>query len=351
MKRFCKPAALLLTVLLLTALLAGCGSSSYSTSSADSGTYNYSRAVEDADIYDESAAEEAVAGTSGGSSSDALITGTSSADLSQKLIYTASANIETLHFDESVAAVTAMLDQYGAFLESSYTSGSSYEDQFYGYAGGRSASFVIRVPKENYAALTGALDTLGNVTSLNSSVENITEQYTDTDSRLQTYRTEEERLLAMLEKAETVEDMISIEERLSDVRYNIESLTARLRNWDNEINYSTVNIYLQEVEELTEYVPVQRTYGEKLRDGLVDTLNDIGRFFSNLFLWLVSALPVLILLAVIAVVIVIIIRVCLKHRKTSVSKKRRTEKAAKKAADIRFNPDDGTPIDSDNSTD
>ena len=103
-----------------------------------------------------------------------------------------------------MAAVQALLDRYGAFLESSYTGGRSYRSQYYGYADYRSASFVIRVPKEHYAELTSGLSAIGNVTSMNTWVENITSQYTD------------------------------VESRLSEVRYNIESLTSTLRNWDHE---------------------------------------------------------------------------------------------------------------------
>ena len=70
--------------------------------------------------------------------------------------------------------------------------------------------------------------------------------------RLETYAIEEERLLSMLEKATTVEEMIQLESRLSDIRYQIESLESRLRNWQNQVDYSTITIYLREVEELSD---------------------------------------------------------------------------------------------------
>ena len=117
----------------------------------------------------------------------------------------------------------------------------------------------------------------------------------------------------MLEKAETVADMISIEERLSDVRYKIESLTSQLRNWQREVDYSTVNIKLREVEKLTEAPPdLPRTYWQQMGDGLSNTLKGIGRFFAWLFKAVVTRLPVLIILAVVAVAVIVIYR---KRRK------------------------------------
>lgn len=317
-KTITKVLLLILAAAMLTACATGCGAASaskadYSSSApADNGKYDY---AEEDEAWPEPSPAEAPssANSIGGGAGETAVP---SPDFSEKLIYTADAEIETRNFDESVAAVQALLDRYGAFLESSYTGGRSYRSQYYGYADYRSASFVIRVPKEHYAELTSGLSTIGNVTSMNTWVENITSQYTDVESRLKTYRTEEERLLAMLEKAETVEDMIAVESRLSEVRYNIESLTSTLRNWDHEVDYSTVNIHLQEVEELTSPTATQRTYGEKLRDGLSDTLSDVGRFFSNLLLWIVSALPVLVILAVIAAVAAILIRRGIRRRRS-----------------------------------
>lgn len=343
MKKTVKIAALLMAFALIAGLLAGCGSSynandmkgEWFESAVDAPAAAPEEYYESADgdfSYNDYGSDEAASAVN--TADGGLIATGQSSSFAEKLIYTAYADIETLDFEGSISDMQAMLNTYEAFLESSYISGNSYDAEFYGYRSTRYANFTIRVPKENYNALTGALDRLGNVTGLNTSVENITEQYTDVNSRLQTYRTEEERLLAMLEKAETVEDMITIESRLSEVRYSIESLTATLRNWDNQVNYSTVSIRLQEVEKLTEQVTVQRTYGEKMRDGLVSSLKSIGWFFSDLLLWLVAALPVILILVVVVVVLLLIIRACLKRRKV------------KKQA--RFNPVDGTPVNPEN---
>ena len=123
----------------------------------------------------------------------------------------------------------------------------------------------------------------------------------------------------MLEQAETVEDMITIESRLSDVRYEIESLTSILRNWQNAVDYSTVTLYIEEVEELSTQVPAQRTYWERMWDGLNSTFEGIGDFFKALLMFVIVALPVLVILGIIAVVIIVIVRASRKKKAKKIS--------------------------------
>ena len=149
---------------------------------------------------------------------------------------------------------------------------------------------------------------IGNVTEQRDWAENITEQFYDSQSRLNTLKVEEERLLAMLEKADNVTDMIDLEARLSEVRYNIESVTSRLRNWQNQVDYSTVTVNITEVKELTTIVEPQRTYWEEIGDGLAASLRGVWSFLKGAFKWLIVALPVLAILGVIAVITIVIIK-------------------------------------------
>ena len=93
-------------------------------------------------------------------------------------------------------------------------------------------------------------DGIGNVISSSRSQENVTTQYTDYEARLESLNIQEERLLAMLEESGDLESLIALESRLSEVRYEIESIERNLRNLDQRIAYSTVNLEIQEVEGL-----------------------------------------------------------------------------------------------------
>ena len=265
-----KTITLLLTALIVISLLASCsaGKDSYDGGGTVSelGLYKAklspsapqaSAAPEDYANYDsrETAYDsESMAGEFDGASFSAPGGGgTSHGGLTEKVIYSGQADIETVGFDATIERVYEMLELNGGFIESSHIGGLNYAQRYYGYQAYRSARFVLRVPVERFDSIVngGGLETLGNVTSKDSNAQNITAQFYDTESRLASLRTEEERLLAMLAKSDTVADMIAIEARLSEIRYNIESLTSTLRNWQNQVDYSDLTLYIQEVEKLT----------------------------------------------------------------------------------------------------
>ena len=307
-----KTLSLLLAVLLVFALCA-CGSAD-SASSAPSAAYDM---VSTETAYPAEAPEEDYGGFAVAAGTQ-LETGSGAAPEGspEKLIYSASATVETTEFDQTIEKLSALVEQYGGFVESSSINGSNYYTQSRGYSSERYASYVIRVPSGKFSALMGSLSTLGNVPYSHTYTENITAQYYDTDARLTAYQTQEARLLEMMEAAETVEDLIAIEEKLTELRYQIESLQSTLKNWDRQVAYSTLDL---EVQEVIEYTPESRmSYGQELALALTNGLRRTGEFFKDLLLAIVGALPALVILAV---VLAILIPVWKKHRKARRAKK------------------------------
>ena len=307
-----KTLSLLLAALLAFALCA-CGSAN-TAASAPSAAYDMAT-TEAAYPEAEEAAEyggfAAAAGTQLETGSGAAPEGSP-----EKLIYSASATVETTEFDQTVEKLTALVAEYGGFVESSSINGSNYYSQSRGYSSERYASYVIRVPSDRFSTLMSSLSALGNVPYSHTYTENITAQYYDTDARLTAYKTQETRLLEMMEIAETVEDLISIEEKLTELRYKIESLQSTLNNWDRQVSYSSLNL---DVQEVIEYTPESRmSYGQELALALTNGLKRTGEFFKDLLLTLVGALPALVILAV---VLAILIPVWKKRRKARRMKK------------------------------
>ena len=229
--------------------------------------------------------------------------------LADKIIYSGYMYIETTEFDEAVAAVEAKVREFGGFIESSNINGhTEYRPDGTTSLVDRNASYVVRVPSAKFDAFVKQSGSLGNVLSSNTSAENITSQFTDAEARKNSLKVQEERLLAMMEKTDDIESLIALEERLSEVRYEYEAIERKLINWQNQVDYSSVNLNLQEVAVYTPVVPVQRTFGEKLGSAFADGWNGFVRFVQNLTLALASALPALILLALLALAIVLIVR-------------------------------------------
>lgn len=329
-----KTFAIILSVIMLAALLSGCAmgnkdggyyggdlamsspgailreSMGLSVAAAPSATYEYSTSDSWSDSYDY---DRNGMGTDPAVTAQQLSSG-GNTGFSEKIIYNAYASIETVDFDETINNVYDLMDFNGAFIESSNIGGRNYAQSYYGWQTYRTARFTVRVPANRLSDMIGSLDILGNVTSNSSDGQNITSQFYDTESRLSAYRIQEERLLAMLAKTETVTDMIEIESRLSEVRYDIESMTSTLRNWQNLVDYSTLTLNINEVEKFTEYTPIQRTYWQQVSDGFGGTLRSIGDFFKDLLKWIIVNIPVIVILAVITVIAVILIKRAIRRR-------------------------------------
>ena len=318
MKRF---TALILALLMALSLCA-CGSKSADGTAADTAEYGYAP--------QEAAAESVGANSSGFAMADkaaASASGGESSDLPdenpEKIIYSADVTVETTVFDDTLSALDALVKDCGGWVESSSINGANYYSQSRGYASTRSADYTLRIPSGKFDSLMNSLTTLGNVPYSYTYTENVSSQYYDVQARLTAYTTQEARLLEMMEQAETVADVITIEDRLTELRYQIESLQSTLNNWDRRVSYSTVNLSVQEV---SEYSPDSEAgYGQQLWLALTGALKDMGEFFKNLLVFLVSALPTLIILAVLLVILLPLIK---KQRA-----KRRAKKQAKDAPD------------------
>ncbi|MCL1983012.1 MAG: DUF4349 domain-containing protein, partial [Clostridiales bacterium] len=232
--------------------------------------------------------------------------GQSTDALSDKLIYTAEVSIESLDFDETITSFLELAKEYKAFFESTYVSGMINVDAKASQP--RYANYTVRVPKGHFQDMLDRFYEIGNVIYSRSHAENITTQFLDTESRLNTYRIEETRLLAMLEKTDTVDDMIKIESRLSDVRYQIESLTTTLRNWQSQVDYSTIELSIREVAKISEAAPFQQTYSQELKSGVAASFYAIGEFFKQLFKYVVVLSPLLLIAAAVVAFVVIRMR-------------------------------------------
>lgn len=239
--------------------------------------------------------------TSSNSGSDGAMSVEEVQTYAEKIIYSGYVNMETTYFDDAVNALDRAVKEYGGFVQDSSVNGWSRDNGDGTFTiMDRSAHYVVRVPAAKFDAFMALTEGIGNVTSSSRNAENVTSQYTDYEARLSSLNTQEERLLAMLEKTTDLDSLITLEARLSEVRYEIESIERNLRNLDQRLAYSTVTLDIQEVEIYTPTVTVQRTFGEKLSDAFSDGWNDFTRGIQRFIINLARSLPGLVLFVVIA---------------------------------------------------
>lgn len=223
----------------------------------------------------------------------------------EKLVYTSNIDLETEDFGTANATLHATIKSLGGIIVAE----NAYNLSNVGY---RSMHLTVRIPQANYDAFLAGLSDSYNIASISNSVDNLTERYYDNENRIRSYRVQEERLFAMLEKAETVEEMLQIESRLCDVQYQIEALTNTQKSIDNDVKYATFHLSLSEVKKYTS--PTPKTFGDRLSE----TVENSGEVFLNvleglLFIFIYLA-PYLVIIAIFVIAVIIGIKAAKKRK-------------------------------------
>ena len=256
---------ILVVLLAISLLLAGCGATS--------------KAAMDSNGY--VSAETAAQGSYDLGDTD------TAAQLPQgrKFIITMDLDVEAEDLNGALAAISEKLTALDGYMESqNIYNGSAYSGRRY-----RHANLTLRVPAERLDEFTAAVDAISNVVSSSRDTDDVTLQYVDTESRVKALETERDRLLELMEQAETMSDLLEIESRLTDVRGELEQYASRLKVLDNQIDYATVNLSLSEV---TEYTPVaEKTRLEKIRDGFVDSVKGVWNLLLDCVSFVLMNIP------------------------------------------------------------
>ena len=299
----------LIAGLMTISMLAGCGGSSSSGGyKASDSSYAASEPMAEAaagDYYDDYAYETEEAYDDAGSVNK-VSEGTEeveveeSSNSSRKLIRTVYLEVETYDFPGLNAAVTAKVKALGGYIETSSVDGNNNSTNRY-------ATYTLRIPKANADAFIESVSDGGNVTHQSENMEDVTLKYVDINSRKESLKTEYKRLEELLEQAADVEELIYIESRMSEVRYEIESIESQLRSYDNLVDYSTIHLTINEVREYTEPEPEVITLGDRIRKAFTDAVENVVDILQGLLVALVALIPYLILILVIVAVVALIV--------------------------------------------
>lgn len=222
--------------------------------------------------------------------------------------------METKVFDTFISDLEKEVESFGGYIEYSSVGGSSYLSE----SSQRTAWYTVRIPEAKLETFISKVGDNGNITNISQNIRDITLEYVDVAGRISTLKAELERLNELLSEASSIEDILAIESKISDVRYELESYQSQMNSYDNQIDYSTVNINILEVDVVS--ASQSDSAWEQIQSGFMSSLYGLGRGLSSFVIGLLSAIPYL---AVIAVVIVIIVKVA--HRRGRKKKERQAE--------------------------
>lgn len=296
---------------LLLGLLGGCGSKNLSMEPDTARSYLYA----DGGISYETAMAAPAAMSGAGSNAESAA-GTASIPLpeNRKWVITMSLTAETENLTDAMGLLAEKIQASGGYVESQSISGTAVNS-------GRSPSayITVRVPAEQLDSFVEDVSGMTNVVSSSRYVEDITLRYTDTEGRVKALQTEEARLLELMEQAETMSDLLEIEGRLTEVRYQLENYTSTLRLYDNQVDYATLDLTLREVAKFTP--PEKQGFWQKVTSGLADSIVDLGQGIVDFVAWVLIELPYLVLVGLLGWLTVFLTRRSIKKRRAKKEQK------------------------------
>ena len=216
----------------------------------------------------------------------------------RKIVKTASLSIKTKNYDAFMSTVGQKLEQLGGYIEQS-------QEYNYDNASNRSAEMRVKIPADKLETFIEELTAEGTVTSKIIGSDDITNSYIDVESRIKALETEEETLLGILEKAQSLSDVIELQQRLSTVRADLESLKAQKQSYDSMVEYSGVTLDIHEVERVVEG---DGSFFGEVKEKLLNNLYELGDFFRELAINLIASLPYIAIIGVVAAVVIVIVK-------------------------------------------
>ncbi len=208
----------------------------------------------------------------------------------------ASVNVKVEGLDDSIGLLEEKARDLGGFVSDSSINRRDKNAH---------ASITLRVPSDRFNLMLNEIEEVGEVEHLSTSQEDVTRRYIDLEARINNLASQEKRLAEILQMADSVEDVLAVEKELERVRGEIESLTGDFNYLKNQVNMSTINVYLSETT-LASTGIASIDFVDMLTGGyhsLINSINAIIMSARGLVIFIMGALPFIILLAIILVVL------------------------------------------------
>src|SRR5438132_656044 len=202
------------------------------------------------------------------------------------VIRTGQAFIEVDKVDPAILKIRQLAAQVGGYITNSSISGG--RDQI------RQATLELKIPAPKYDQAVGSLSTIGKVETVNSTAQDVGEEFVDVTARVNNARRLEDRLINLLStRTGKLDEVLRVERELARVREEIERYEGRLRYLGSRVATSTLTMTVHEPAPILGNSPGENPIARALRRA--------WKNFIALVAGVIASLGVLIPLALVAV--------------------------------------------------
>ncbi len=207
---------------------------------------------------------------------------------SRQVIYTAELRLESTDYASTRTALEQALADTNGYVQQSEEH-TQPNDSRYLYC-------TYRIPVDHYAEFLDLVGAAGNLIHTSETADDVTTQYIDIQAHVNALTAERDRLLELQQQAENLTDLLTIEDQLTTTQSELESWQTRLNYLNDQTNFCTVNLTVNEVKS---YTPVQTNPLAKVTDAFQYGLRAFVDTLINLLLWIISIWPWLLLISVV----------------------------------------------------
>lgn len=214
--------------------------------------------------------------------------------IGEKVITTIYLSYETLEYEKSIDYLNDVVAKYNAYIEYSY----EYKGENGTYSptatsgNFRQGDYTIRIPNESVDSfMTDLQGNLGTKISEQVGNQDVTQTYKDTETRISVLQRKEDRLLALLEQAETIEQILAIEDSLSATISEREVLQSELDNMDDLMDYTALYLTVYERSRITTDRGGSIPFWGRVKDAFLDAIYAFYYWIQDAAIWLIYVLP------------------------------------------------------------
>lgn len=207
-------------------------------------------------------------------------------DPERKIVKTGSLSYEVKNLSEAETKINDWLKIYNGYISNTWTNRNT-------------VNITVKIPADKFESAMESSNSFGTLLSRSISTEDVTENFYDLETRLETRRILQDKLSSYLKEAKNISDLLEIERQLNEVTTEIENTEKQFRRLSNQINYSTISISCSLPPKTNDEGFITPSFINKLKDFAYNSIDFIYNLGLSILYIILIGIPLILLIALI----------------------------------------------------